>query len=50
MHRLDPHAGRWLDRSLALRFTFEAATIRVLRAIRFLGAGPAGAALYGPQL
>ena len=23
MHRLDIHAGEWLDRSLALRFTFE---------------------------
>ena len=23
MHRLDAHAGEWLDRSVALRFTFE---------------------------
>jgi len=23
MHRLDAHAGEWLDRSAALRFTFE---------------------------
>jgi sarcosine oxidase subunit alpha len=23
MHRLEPHAGEWLDRSVALRFTFE---------------------------